>query len=60
MSTSVYTGLKFASRASPCAITFQLDCTVAEVHSDFPNALCVCVCVRNREERKVLQSILEK
>ena len=30
----------FPSRASPCDITFQLDSTIAYVHSDFPNALC--------------------
>ena len=29
----------FPSSASPCAITFQLDSTVALVRSDFPNAL---------------------
>ena len=29
MSTRIYMGLKFPSCASPCAITFQLDSTVA-------------------------------
>ena len=39
MTTGVYTGLNFPFRASSCAITFQLDFTLAYVHSDFLNAL---------------------
>ena len=39
----------FPSPASPCAITIQLDYTVAYVHSDFPNA------VYNEVQIKVLR-----
>jgi len=37
--------LHFPSRASPCAITFQLDSTYKCV------CVCVCVCVQSHEQR---------